>query len=105
MARQWTGEDQGQRVARAMREAFTFRASEDGAWICESESGSSYLVRERMCGCEDHQYRSGPAGGLCKHRVALGQFLIARGLLLIEQPSPRPKSISLEDAAFARIFG
>ncbi len=75
----WTGEEQDARVARAMRQAFEFTPAGEGTWRCDSESGASYLVSRNRCACEDHQYRSGPAGGLCKHRVALGHHLISEG--------------------------
>ncbi len=94
--------DQDARVARAIRQDFTFVPQDEGTWICENEAGDGYLVTVDACTCEDCQYRTGPAGALCKHSIALRHHLLAH------EPRPEPaKSWEGEafDAMFRRIFG
>jgi hypothetical protein len=77
----FTALDQDARVARAMRDEFTWTAKGDGIFICETPAGKCYWVGEHACTCPDWQYRV-RGGGRCKHQVALGQKLIADGASL-----------------------
>lgn len=79
--RGWTAEAQGERVERAMKETFSFTPRREGAWLCASPSGWSYVVSAHRCSCGDYQYRSGRSGGRCKHMLALGAHLIEQSSL------------------------
>jgi hypothetical protein len=73
----FTDAEQGQRVARGMREVFEFTKMPNGSWICETEAGRCYEVTETGCTCPDHRYRCAEAGTICKHRCALNAKLLA----------------------------
>ncbi len=82
-------EEQEARVARAARQDFSFTAGSAGQWICETEAGRVYLVREDgACDCPDARYRCTERGSRCKHSVALGHHLIALGHGLIASEKP-----------------
>jgi predicted nucleic acid-binding Zn finger protein len=105
-----TAIDQEARVARAMREEFTFTPHNPGEFICETAAGNAYLTSEEFCTCGDWNYRcSKVEGSRCKHQVALGQKLIAdgaltvaKGLRMTREETPATADF---DAEFARIFG
>lgn len=66
-------EFQQQRIERGARQfaEYRFERTPAGTWLCHKADGTCYTVTEHSCSCPDAQYRSGPAGVPCKHRVAL----------------------------------
>lgn len=79
MAVTWTAEEQEARVARAMREEYTWRQDPSGNWVCETEAGKCYIVSEHGCSCPDFAYRCAESAARCKHQVAFSHWLMAGG--------------------------
>jgi hypothetical protein len=103
--------DQDSRTARALRDVadYDWTLHNPGEWLCESPAGLAYLVSETFCTCPDFEHRASPAGGLCKHQVALAHRLLA--FLPAEETLPqaaaaqRAAERAREEAEFTRIFG
>ena len=90
----WSALDQDARVARAAREGFRFTALDEGAWVCETESGHAYRVTLTACDCPDSEYRCTSAGALCKHRIALNHHLLASGAVFAQEAAAREEALT-----------